>query len=263
MTTNRKRSHEVGHPPLTNCGSQRGKLQLVGGTRPPTNCGKKRGKLQLVGGQALLELAVFGALALAALGFLIRVGMSMNYDQEVRMAAFRRALAAAHEDNGTDKDAVATLYYMINNRQMPNPSDGHMTLPRGTSEASAFVEWGDRLTMSYDKDANKTSVSPLGRETQPRIIVRSDNAEREFRQEDFPDDEVLVNNDDGTVTHIAFRGIVSKATMTNTSNATIVQTATNTSLQSGTTTCSTTTLNTKAQDTIGSCVNGGAGTVNW
>jgi len=211
-------------------------------------------------GQALLELAVFGSLALAALGFLVRVGMRMNYDQEVRMAAFRRALAAAHEDNGTDKDAVATLYYVINNRQMPNPSDGHMSLPRDSSQASAFVEWGDRLTEAYK---TKVDGSPLGRQTQPRIIVRSDGVQREFRQEDFPDNVTLVDNNDVSVTKVAFRGIVSKSTVTNTSNATIVQTATGTSLQSGTTTCSSTTLNTKAQDTIGSCVGGGAGTVNW
>src|SRR3989338_5082023 len=81
-------------------------------------------------GQALVELAVFGSILLAALGFLLRVGMKMNYDQEIRMATFRRALAAAHADNGTDQDAMAVLYYYMSDRQMPDPGDGMMSLPR-------------------------------------------------------------------------------------------------------------------------------------
>src|SRR3989338_1385595 len=112
-------------------------------------------------GQALLELAIFGMVALASLGFLIRVGMQMNYDQEIRMAAFRRALAAAAAYNGTTQDAIAATYHYASDRQMPNPSDGLISLPRSRTEASAFVEWGDRLTFARqdyaggDEDAGR------------------------------------------------------------------------------------------------------------
>ena len=118
-------------------------------------------------GQALLELAIFGMVAIAALGFLIRVGMQMNYDQEIRMAAFRRALAAAAADNGTNQDALAVTYYYASDRQMPNPTDGLMTLPRTRTEASAFVEWGQRLTFAH-QDYERGDET-IGQATQQKI----------------------------------------------------------------------------------------------
>lgn len=202
-------------------------------------------KLHLVWGQALLEFAIFGVVTLAALGFLIRVGMTMNFDQEIRMAAFRRALAAAHAENSTDQDAMAVAYHYMSDRQMPNPTDGFMSLSRTRTESSAFVEWGDRLTFAYEIQGNDAA----GRKTQPRVVVRSNNVEQEFRQNDFPDDEDGLGE--------AFRGVVSEATTTNDSKATLSQTVVGASLASTTTTCSDTTLNTKSSDHIGSCVSGG------
>jgi len=199
--------------------------------------------------------------AIAAIGFLIRVGMKVNFDQEIRMAAFRRALAAAHQDNGTDQDALGTVYHMISHRQMPNPNDGHMTLPRSRTESSGFVEWGDRFTQAYHRDG-----FPEGRNTQPRILVQSDHAAPvEFRMEDFPDDVVDPNaSDDVIFTHYATRGIVDESTTTNTSNATITQNGSWSMLSSNTDTCSSTTVRTTAPSApVTSCVGGGGGTVVW
>ncbi len=201
-----------------------------------------RSRLKARGGQALLELAVFGSIAIAALGFLIRVGMTMNYNQEVRMAAFRRALAAAAADNGTDQDAMGTTYHMAVNRQMPDPNDGYMSMQRMRTEASAFVMWGDRLTFAFKRPDSDTTG--LGYKTQPDVIVRSDNVElAPFRQQDFPDDIGGV---------VAYHGVVTDSTTVNTSSGTIAQTGSATSLGTTTTATATTTLNTKNSDSIAS-----------
>jgi len=163
-------------------------------------------------GQAMLELAIFGVVAIAALGFLIRIGMQANYEQETRMAAFRRSLAAAVADDaaGPDgiigtaddiiaQDARATTAHVISHRQMPTPSDGYAAMPRMRSEASAFVVWGDRLTFSYMVDADEDGYPDLvditgdlkpdpvdeGQKTRQQIIVRVDESEVSFRQDHF------------------------------------------------------------------------------
>lgn len=203
-------------------------------------------------GQALLELAVFGAITLAAIGFLIRVGLRMNYDQEVRMAAFRRAMAAAGSDNGTAQDAMGTLFHYATSRQMPNPGDGYVSLPRERSEASAFVEWGDRLSYAFD-DSNIVSTvfagpadPSMGLKTQPMIVVRQDGNEKVFRQDDFPDDESLPAGT-AELGIGAFHGVVTKSTMVNTvTGAAITQTDGTSALDPGSTsTTSTTWVNTK------------------
>lgn len=200
-------------------------------------------------GQALLELAIFGMVAIAALGFLIRVGMQMNYDQEIRMAAFRRALAAAAADNGTVQDAIAVTYHYASDRQMPNPGEGLMTLPRSRTEASAFVEWGDRLTFAHqdyeggDKEA--------GRATHQKVIVRSNGAEQTFRQSDFP--ERVYDLWGGT----SYKGLITKSETTNSSSGGFTQTDAGTSLSTATGTTSTTWVNTGDDATVGSSIGGG------
>ena len=204
-------------------------------------------RLRSRSGQALLEMAIFGMAALAALGLLIRVGMEMNYNQEVRMGAFRRALAAAASDNDTDEDAMAVAYHYILHRQMPNPSDGYISMPRNRTEASAFAEWGDRLTFAYEVNNDKTK----GRKTQPLYVVRSDGAMRTFRQQDWP-------HDSGNAK--AFRGFVTASTTSNNVSGSIAQSGSGSSGNSSTGTSSSTTLGNG--DGIGSSV-GSSNGVGW
>ena len=162
-------------------------------------------------GQALVELAIFGAIAIAALGFLIKVGMKMNHDQEIRMAAFRRAMAAASADNGTDKDAMATTFYYSADRGMPNPGDVTMMLPRVRTEASAFVEWGDRMTFANkpDDDDDGKADGGFGFNTQPQIVVRSNSNEKVYHQEEFLPDSSQTTRSDGIITKAVTRNISS------------------------------------------------------
>ena len=206
------------------------------------------------GGQALLEMAIFGMAALAALGFLVRVGMKMNYDQEIRMAAFRRALAAAGADNGTTQDAMAVAYHYTLTRQMPNPSDGFMSLPRSRTEASAFVVWGDRLTFAYETDDLN---SDAGRETQPLVVVRLNDTVEEHRQNDFE----LPAGGPGQ----ALQGVLTESETWNTAEGTITQTESTSTLDNNNTnTVTLTKINTRAgDDYISSIQTGGGGYQSW
>ena len=219
-----------------------------------TTCDKRH---RAQAGQALLELAIFGAVALAALGFLIRVGMQMNYDQEIRMAAFRRALAAAGADNGTDHDALGTVVYQIANRRMPNPTDGFMSMPRSRTSASASVEWGDRLSFAAEVPGNPD----IGYSTQPLIVVRSDGTELTYRQSDLPDDAAFAGGDvsDADIRWIAFKGVETESWTTNTQSGTITQNGGGGSVGSCTDTSATTTLNSTKYGSITGGVSACAG----
>ena len=209
-------------------------------------------------GQAMVEMAIFGAVGIAALAFLINVGMRLNYDQEIRMAAFRQALAAAHADNGTDQDAPGTVFHYILQRQAPNPGDGMMLLPRMRTEASAFVEWGDRFTFASEFSDNLPDNT--GYKTQPLIVVRSDDQQVSYHQDDQLNDIVM-----GPMTFQAAEGIVNHSTTKATVNATIIQSGAGSQLTSGGQTCTTTKLNTwdSGPPSVGSCVPTGAGAQPW
>lgn len=197
-------------------------------------------------GQSMVETAVFGAIAVAALGFLIRVGLRVNYDQEIRMGAFRRALHAAHADNGTDADAVATLYHYIAHRQLPDPEDGSAAMHRVRTAGDGFVVWGDRLTFAYGDGDRAT---PEGRNTQEAVIVRSDYTQIELRAEDFPTDEEAPFAEELPGASLATRGLVIQSSLTNTSTGDLVHVGTasgfpDTTVSATTSTSSSTTLNT-------------------
>lgn len=131
-------------------------------------------------GVHLTELAIFGGITVAAVGFLLRAGLTMNYEQEVRMAAFRRCLHAARGDDSTFDDAVGTSVLVHQSRMSVNPGGG-MSSPRFDTLASAYCVAGDRLTFAYQDDV--ADVAP----GQQRMVVYSNAATPVFlRQEDFP-----------------------------------------------------------------------------
>ena len=219
-------------------------------------------------GQALLELAVFGVLALAALGFLIRVGMQANYEQEVRMAAFRRAMAAADALNNVNErdraDAMAVGYHYIVDRQMPDPLDGFMGLTRNRTEASAFVEWGDHLTFAWETpkarlggDADRKD--PRGWKTQPLFLIRQNDQAQAFRQNEFDNRDRSL----GSATN-ARRGSTLSSTTTNQVTANNRQTGESTAAGATTTTTTETVVNLRdGTKTITSEIGGGGSTAGW
>ncbi|MBI3009582.1 MAG: hypothetical protein HYY57_01170 [Candidatus Omnitrophica bacterium] len=124
-------------------------------------------------GTALLETAIFGMVALAAIGFMLRVGLMGNYAQEVRMGSFRRCLSAAFQDDNTFDDAVGTIGHYVLNRRLPNPTDRFMLMPRARTEASCFATVGTRLTFA-NMDGAGFGIG------QPQVIAYSDGNFAQF-----------------------------------------------------------------------------------
>lgn len=206
----------------------------------------------------MVEMAIFGAIALAALGFLIRTGMQMNFDQEIRMAAFRRAMAAARADNRSDQDSMGTVVHYVSDRRMPDPSDGLMSMPRVRTESSAYVEWGGKMTFANKPAANLdgTSVGGLGVHTQPRVIIRTNDREfRELYLEDFP-------NPLEQGTRVVRLGVSREGLTNNTVNSTATGSNTGSRVNPITQTHSETRLNTLAGDVAASDIGTNA-TVTW
>ena len=110
----------------------------------------KKLRLLSINGTALTELAIFGGICIAAIGFLMRVGMQMNYSQEIRMAAMRRCLHGALGDDGTWQDAVATTAFINLDRIQPNVSSSFDFI-RQLTYASANCVAGDRLTFAHQR----------------------------------------------------------------------------------------------------------------
>lgn len=151
---------------------------------------------------------------------------------------------------------MAVTHHAIADRQMPNPTDGFMSLPRSRTEASAFVEWGNRLTFAYEDPSSPNA--PGGRQTQPRTVIRLNGAEESYRQNDFP--ETTVGG--GTISG-AFNGTVTKHELRNNSGGTIDQDEDKTWVSTGTTTTYSTDVNLKGgPHTISSGI-GGGGSANW
>jgi len=194
-------------------------------------------------GQALLELAIFGMIAMAALGLLVRIGLQANFDQEVRMGAFRRALAAAAADDarspmGTTQDAMSVSYYYMLDRQMPNPSEGFVGLSRNRTHASAFVERGPWLTFAYEEPDSPTADRDAGRRTHPRVIVRLNETEESYRDNDLPCDNSagVPCHDEGDDVVIANESVVREQWIINEHNGTVQQQETSSTAWPGTST---------------------------
>jgi hypothetical protein len=68
--------------------------------------------------QALLEVAIFGAIILMLLGVLITYGLRYNYQQQASQQAFRKALAKA-----VLKPGVSSSDVVISDKHIPSPSD--------------------------------------------------------------------------------------------------------------------------------------------
>ncbi len=87
-------------------------------------------------GQALLEMAIFGSLALMVLGVMISYGLNADYTQQAMMRNSREALAHA-PDQPLDNRPASTSHLSIEDRRMVDPSNpyaiGQTVLISGSS----------------------------------------------------------------------------------------------------------------------------------
>lgn len=98
--------------------------------------------------QALIEVAVFGAILITVLSFLIRYGMIYNQRQSLDMRAFRKALS---ESIAADRPGAQATVYLVEDKHIPDAGDIFGVGDVFTAEASANVVWGNNLeTEEYE-----------------------------------------------------------------------------------------------------------------
>lgn len=93
-------------------------------------------------GQALVELAVFGAIFLMVLGALVSYGLRYSFDLQVKQQAYRRALRIA-----SDPNIGSGSYVLMVDKQIPDLTD-----PYGIGSSVPFVV-SSSVTRSYQTDA--------------------------------------------------------------------------------------------------------------
>lgn len=105
--------------------------------------------------QTLTELATFGSVLLLVLSFFISYGMRYNYQQDVQMRAFRKALSEAYASGRPDASATITL---VEDKHVPDPRDmfgaGSITPVTGQAE----VTWGNTLQNEYKNPADYSRI---------------------------------------------------------------------------------------------------------
>ena len=101
--------------------------------------------------QALIEVAIFGAILLTVLSFLIRYGMVYNQRQSLDMRAFRKALSESV--SAERPDAQATVY-LVEDKHIPDAGDMFGVGDVHTAEARASVVWGNTLKTDGYEDEN-------------------------------------------------------------------------------------------------------------
>jgi len=73
-------------------------------------------------GQALLELAIFGAIIIMLIGILLNYGLRNNFQQRLQQQTFRKALGATGELEQNDKPSGIS-YLQVEDNHVVNPSD--------------------------------------------------------------------------------------------------------------------------------------------
>ncbi len=97
-------------------------------------------------GQAILELATFGSIVLFCLALLVQFGIQMNYQQNMQMQAFRKALKLAYYKQGMNSQATLI---MTKDKPVVNPSDRWGFADRTPISGSASLTWSNTLNEEY------------------------------------------------------------------------------------------------------------------
>jgi len=101
-------------------------------------------------GQALIEVAVFGAIFVMILGAMISYGLRFDNNQRIQQQAFRRALKIA-----SDQTTGGGTYMLMEDVYVPNPGD-----PFGIGSGMPIIASGD-IVRTHEMDARSgTAVDP-------------------------------------------------------------------------------------------------------
>lgn len=98
-------------------------------------------------GQSILELAIFGSILLFVLSLLVQYGLSLNYDQNLKMQTFRKALTLARQRADTSRQIELTV---VKDQTIPNPADQFGASETSPYTAQASAAWTEHLNFGYD-----------------------------------------------------------------------------------------------------------------
>jgi len=125
-------------------------------------------KGQNLKGQALVELASLGTILIFCLAMLIQYGMQANYQQNLQMQAFRRAMRAAYYKTGP---ASTVSLSVTRDQGIPDPRDQWGFADRQPMGATASATWGTNVNADYIENYSQT---PQQRDL-PRSIIEINN----------------------------------------------------------------------------------------
>ena len=110
-------------------------------------------------GQAILELAIFGAILIGFLGVLLKYGLKYGYQQQLLQYTFRKAL-----DSSKTYLPTPTTHYIVRDRHIPNPSDIFSMGEVEPFESKAAVTRSNRLDESadYSKEMPRIKIDVAG-----------------------------------------------------------------------------------------------------
>jgi hypothetical protein len=149
--------------------------------------------------QAILELAVFGAILIMLLGVLVNYGLRYNFAQKAMISAFRKALAESAKKNEQDEEINngQASYTLIQDKHIPNPANPFAVGSVGPAMSSASVVRTCRLHETADWKFTGEDQNPHPEEL-PKTIIQIQDHEpyysyktAAFREEEvqYPSDE--------------------------------------------------------------------------
>lgn len=126
--------------------------------------------MKMIKAQALLEVAIFGAIIVMLLGILISYGLRYNYQQKTMQQAFRKSLAQAVAQPGVPMSNV-----MVMDEHIPNPSDTF-----GIGSVTPFTGASGGIVRDYMMSETADDDSSL-----PRMAMNIDGQIRTYTTAGF------------------------------------------------------------------------------
>ncbi|MGE5309370.1 MAG: hypothetical protein ACM3OC_09815 [Deltaproteobacteria bacterium] len=96
-------------------------------------------------GQSVTELATFGSILLLVTMYLLRYGLQYNYQQDVQMEAFRRALAKEFSRTDEIDQNSGSVVHLVKDSKMIDPTNPFGTGSVSTLRGSADVVWSNTM----------------------------------------------------------------------------------------------------------------------
>jgi len=148
--------------------------------------------------QAILELAVFGAILIMLLGVLVNYGLRYNFAQKAMISAFRKALAESAKKNEQDEEINngQASYTLIQDKHIPNPANPFAVGSVGPAMSSASVVRTCRLHETADWKFTGEDQNPHPEEL-PKTIIQIQDHEPyySYKTAAFREEQIQFQND--------------------------------------------------------------------